>query len=48
MARTMLPHGCGGDAADGFREIDLPVDLAALVALLLTSTFGNNPSLRFS
>jgi len=36
-------HGnnCGSEETDNFREIDLPVDLAALVALFLTSTFGN-------
>lgn len=40
----MAMHGksCGGEAGDSFREIDLPVDLAALVAVFLTSTFGTS------
>jgi solute carrier family 39 (zinc transporter), member 1/2/3 len=48
MAPTMFRHGCGGDVAEGVREIDLPVDIAALFALLLTSTFGNRSLMNMS
>jgi len=40
LAMGIHGHGCSAEDTDGFREIDLPVDLAALGALFLTSTFG--------
>ena len=41
IAMGIHGNNCGSEETDNFREIDLPVDLAALVALFLTSTFGN-------
>ena len=40
IAMEIHGHGCSAGETDGFREIDVPVDLAALGALFLTSTFG--------